>query len=93
MAAVVLHGGDTPEHEGELDEGKAGREVELVQEQFWQEDHGEHQPVPEQGAAAAWPRAQCAGVLESLVSWEDQAHQDLRDIQNFSHNTIYTQYL
>ena len=32
VAAVVFHGGDTPEHEGELDEGKGGREVELVQE-------------------------------------------------------------
>ena len=72
MAAVVLHGGDTPEHEGELDEGKAGREVELVQEQFRQEDHGEHQPVPEQG-----PGAQSAGVLQSLVSREDQAQQHL----------------
>ena len=77
MAAVVLHGGDTPEHEGELDEGKAGREVELVQEQFRQEDHGEHQPVPEQGAAGAGPGAQSARVLESLVSREDQAQQHL----------------
>ena len=32
VAAVVFHGGDTPEHEGELDECKGGREVELVQE-------------------------------------------------------------
>ena len=46
MAAIVLHGGDTPEHEGELDEGEGGREVELIQEQFRQEHHGEHQPVP-----------------------------------------------
>ena len=46
MAAVVLHGRHAPEHEGELEQGDGGREVELVQEQLAQEDEREHQPVP-----------------------------------------------
>ena len=46
MAAVVLPGRHAPEHEGQLEEGEGGREVELVQEQLAQEHEGEHQPVP-----------------------------------------------
>ena len=46
MATVVLPGRHAPEHEGQLEEGEGGREVELVQEQLAQEHEGEHQPVP-----------------------------------------------
>ena len=46
MAAVVLPGRHAPEHEGQLEEGEGGGEVELVQEQLAQEHEGEHQPVP-----------------------------------------------
>lgn len=63
VASVVLHGGDTPEHEGELEESEWRREVELVEKQLCQEDHGEHQPVPGGGDEAG------RGFIWSRVTW------------------------
>ena len=64
MAAVVLPGRHAPEHEGQLEEGEGGREVELVQEQLAQEHEGEHQPVP----------AEVVSVV-NIRAWNEGPHE------------------
>ena len=48
-AAIILDRRDTPKHEPYLDDGDAGRQVELVHEQLTEEDARKYQPISQGG--------------------------------------------
>ena len=85
MAPIVIHRGHKPEHYEELDQSKAGGEVELVQEEFREEDEGEDEPVPEEGDGAGGVVP--LGLLESLVRRDQEAEQHLQQEVGLSHST------